>query len=462
MAVIEHATLDAGNIHKAHNWEYADAAARVAATGFAADDVDKLALQASDGTYWRLTDDSPITWAQVTYATGTAAGTVATGNHTHTGVYAAAAHAHTSADVSDFAEAVRDRVGSTLVAGSNVTITVDDPGDTITIAASGGGGAALTVQEVDGTPSDAAVTVIRFPNGSVTDNGAGDVTIAFPGGATMTVEEVDGTPSVAANEIIFPNGTLTDNGGGSVTYTPSGGGGGDSSHTAAYASRPAASNAGDLFLPSDGAVVERDTGAAWVPWGPLYPLTEPPAVASFGWVNQGGSTATKEKGGLYLAGANSGGTGVHAVRALTKAAPATPYTVTLAWLPNYPISLTNCFAGLVWRQSSDGKLCAFWVGRTTAGALQLLVSKYTNASTLSANYTSITEQHLAFGGVIWLQFSDDGTNRVCRWGTDGQHWQDFHSVGRTDFLTADEVGFCGNLMATAGSVGLNVISWRES
>ena len=37
------------------------------------------------------------------------------------------------------AEQVRDTIGATLVAGSNVTITVDDPGDTITIAASGGG-----------------------------------------------------------------------------------------------------------------------------------------------------------------------------------------------------------------------------------------------------------------------------------------------------------------------------------
>jgi len=40
----------------------------------------------------------------------------------------------------DFAESVRDLVGTTLVAGSNITITVNDAGDTITIEASGGGG----------------------------------------------------------------------------------------------------------------------------------------------------------------------------------------------------------------------------------------------------------------------------------------------------------------------------------
>ena len=43
-------------------------------------------------------------------------------------------------------EQVRDVIGAALVAGSNVTITVNDAGDTITIAASGGGSAAWTLK----------------------------------------------------------------------------------------------------------------------------------------------------------------------------------------------------------------------------------------------------------------------------------------------------------------------------
>lgn len=49
-------------------------------------------------------------------------------------------------------ERVRDVVGTALVAGSNITITVDDPGDTITIAAAGSGGVA------DGDKGDITVS----------------------------------------------------------------------------------------------------------------------------------------------------------------------------------------------------------------------------------------------------------------------------------------------------------------
>jgi hypothetical protein len=54
-----------GDRHAPANWEYADATARGAATGFVAGDVGKLARQLSDNSLWMLTDESPIAWAQV-------------------------------------------------------------------------------------------------------------------------------------------------------------------------------------------------------------------------------------------------------------------------------------------------------------------------------------------------------------------------------------------------------------
>ena len=65
-----------------------------------------------------------------------------------TGDFSAASHTHSAANVTDFDEAARDAIGAALVAGSNITITVNDAANTITVAASGGspGGASGQVQ----------------------------------------------------------------------------------------------------------------------------------------------------------------------------------------------------------------------------------------------------------------------------------------------------------------------------
>lgn len=66
MADVQHSDIDVGDIHKPNNWQYADATARTSATGFAADDVGKIARQLDDDSFWLLTNNSPITWKQIT------------------------------------------------------------------------------------------------------------------------------------------------------------------------------------------------------------------------------------------------------------------------------------------------------------------------------------------------------------------------------------------------------------
>lgn len=50
--------------------------------------------------------------------------------------------------VSDFSEAVDDRVAALLVAGTNMTLTYNDGAGTLTLDATGGGGSGLTQQQV--------------------------------------------------------------------------------------------------------------------------------------------------------------------------------------------------------------------------------------------------------------------------------------------------------------------------
>lgn len=100
----------------------------------------------------------------------------------------------TASSVSDFAEVVRDTMGTALVAGSNVTVTVNDGSDTITIAASGGGGGSVATDAIFDAKGDLPVgtgadTAARLPvgtNGQVLTADSAETTglkWATPGGS---------------------------------------------------------------------------------------------------------------------------------------------------------------------------------------------------------------------------------------------------------------------------------------
>ena len=77
-----------------------------------------------------------------------------------------------------------------LPAGSDIGSTGASAGQVLTADGLGGatwetpaGGGSITVEEVDGTPTVANVTKIKVTNGTLTDEGAGVVTIITGGGA---------------------------------------------------------------------------------------------------------------------------------------------------------------------------------------------------------------------------------------------------------------------------------------
>lgn len=89
--------------------------------------------------YAQLTDQTAI-WGQIT---GTLSNQTdlqsALDGKSNTG------HTHVAANVTDFSEAVDDRVAALLQAGANITLTYDDVSNTLTIASTGGdGGATVT------------------------------------------------------------------------------------------------------------------------------------------------------------------------------------------------------------------------------------------------------------------------------------------------------------------------------
>ena len=65
MGNVIHKTLSPANNHIVHSFEYADATARTAATGFLSTDVGRVARQLSDNTFWVLVSISPISWTGI-------------------------------------------------------------------------------------------------------------------------------------------------------------------------------------------------------------------------------------------------------------------------------------------------------------------------------------------------------------------------------------------------------------
>lgn len=230
-------------------------------------------------------------------------------------------------------------------------------------------------------------------------------------------------------------------------------------YTSAHASPPASPSAGDLWLPNDSFYAYRYSGSVWVPWGPIFPMT-PPVDGDFAWINQGSATVTTTNGGIHLFGPRGA---TNNLRIRKKAAPSTPYTITAAFLFKSLGTLgsnLNQLAGLAFRQSSDGKLhtCSL-VSVFGFATVAVRSTKWTNETTFSADYTA---PGLTPSLIYYLRIADNGTSRICSVSADGINFDVFHTVGRTDFLTADEVGFVVNDLSNTYDVRTTLLSWKET
>jgi hypothetical protein len=279
------------------------------------------------------------------------------------------------------------------------------------------------------------------------------IDVRFVARAEMMVGEADGSPLGHFTEIKFPSGSLTNNGDGTVSVDLSAAAG-DSSFSAAYSGRPAVSNDGDLFLPSDGMNIERDSGAAWVPWGPIWPWTKP-VIGDFGWVNQGGASATDERGALTLYDPAAANTNPN-YRILQKAAPSTPYTITACFWSNF-MRINYFNVGIGWRQSSDGKLVLLRAVFNTVD--KITVTKCSGETADVADYSTIDQ---LIRNPVFLRITDTGTNRISYLSYDGYNWLTLHTIGRTDYLTPDQVLFFFSSRNASWPNYSTLLHWKQT
>ncbi len=203
--------------------------------------------------------------------------------------------------------------------------------------------------------------------------------------------------------------------------------------TGAFGSIPAASKDGILYLTTDAQSIARDTGAAWAYWGPIYALTPPPVLSNWTKLNQSTSTMSDAGNGILISlPAIAAG-----MRAIYKTAPSTPYTFTVfcKGILNETAGSHVCFG---WRESSSGKMVVI---RYRAADQSIRSSKYTNETTFSAEYVTKATTGISINAGLWFRINDDTTNRNVSISADGINFVTWHTVGRTDFCTGDQIVF---------------------
>jgi len=232
----------------------------------------------------------------------------------------------------------------------------------------------------------------------------------------------------------------------------------------AYASKPSAGVAGRLFLPTDGVFLEHDNGSTWEKFGPIWPMT-PPQVSDFPtWVNQGASTAVDNKGAIFLSAAPVGSANI---RALLKSYPTPPFTIEMAFIPVVHLQYdgSSIVGGLCIRESSSGKLQTYgWCGGTYPRSAGLNYSSPTGSTSAITGWSASGLNMHFCTNLTWIKYVDNSSNRIISISSDGVSWLQMVSLGLTDYLTPDQIGFCVNneVTGTEASSGITILHWKQS
>jgi hypothetical protein len=278
------------------------------------------------------------------------------------------------------------------------------------------------------------------------------------GGSSIEVDDATGFPSTGAFRVALGNAGRTIFRVDSVSGT---------TFTGGAEEFDASASAGDTVVgvgtrgsferliqtPASGEIHAYSGVSAADRYGPIWKMT-PLDQSGWSWVNQGDASVTQASGVVFL---NAPSAAAQNLRIRKTSAPATPYTITVALICEAAFTGSfNVRTRPSWRQSSDGKLVTIgYLGGN--GVFEVL--KFNSATSFSASYAA--RNVAARPSLAFIRMTDNGTNRVVSTSFDGVNFRQLHSVGRTDFMTADEVGiFIGP--ESGHESGLSIVSWVQS
>jgi hypothetical protein len=206
----------------------------------------------------------------------------------------------------------------------------------------------------------------------------------------------------------------------------------------AGASKPAAGQAGRIYVPSDGAIVSVDTGSAWVGLNPFgLPFTIPPTLSNWTAVNNSTNVITDIPGGGLLFTQPPQQNTNDMVACTRPISNTSSYTVTLAmqmfmWCNAFP------YAGLC---ITDGtKFLTFVIGCPNTSGFDVHIFQWSTYSSNIGSAFSFGAPPYGYTPVVWLRITSDGVNRKYWISMNGVAWMQVYTEAATTFLTETAAG----------------------
>lgn len=329
-------------------------------------------------------------------------------------------------------------------------------------------GGSIEVKEVDGAPDVTGVSKIVVSNGSLTDNGGGQVTLVT-GGGSLEVKEADGAPDVTGVTLIsVTNGKLTDNGGGSVSLDLSGSGGSDTSaiHTNISAEISTITEktvpvSADLLVIEDSAAsnAKKKVQVGNLDYRP-YLDSGIPLIATYGDDFNGSSLNARWTRHNILAGAETyqAGGGSWLQVALTNSAadkqyhqtaPAGDFEIVMSFMQYYANNATMMGPCVI--DSSGNGVAAFFYSNANLFYVGIL-SAYAYSS--FNNTIAIATQAYYETAKVWIGLRKVGSNYSARFSYNGYIWSDY-TANQAKTMTVDRIGFGRYLTAAAQTLAID-------
>lgn len=184
-----------------------------------------------------------------------------------------------------------------------------------------------------------------------------------------------------------------------------------------------------------------DLPAVQTALGAYDKIFTPPPSAGWTSLNLGAATIAASLDGRALIAPSNGS--VNSVRAEVRSLAAGNYTATAcvevaghvanAWGP----------VGFVLKNSAGNPLIVFGL-EFSSGQSHLRLGKFNSPTSYNADYFSAMNTYVFYGPINWLRIRDNGTTRFFEYSYNGVDFLTVASHGRTDFLTANQIGWGGD------------------